>query len=159
MTMENLSDILKSEAIERNLCARWTSEWADSSDQQELIDKYVRGIDFIIRQGEWPANDFIKANFDRDLLHLNRIFVDEDIDLADAPSGIYIVNGSCRGTIRLEPWAVATFYVRHNSDIRIVAGRRSRAFIRLYDRSDVKSVAGADAEVRVYDRRKTDSET
>lgn len=63
--MKNLSETLKAEAIERNLCAQWQKEWADNSDQQTLIGKYKRGIDFVIEQGEWPTNEFIKTNFDR----------------------------------------------------------------------------------------------
>ena len=90
--MENLSETLKQQAISLGLCAKWTSEWADDSDQQTLIDKSGRGIDFSLAYN-WPSNDFIKANFDRDLLHKNLIFVDEHIDLDNAPSGVYIVNG------------------------------------------------------------------
>lgn len=151
--MDSLSDILKQEAVERNLCAKWTAEWADDSDQQTLIDKYVRGIDFIIKQGEWPTNEFIKANFDRELLHDNLIFVDEHIDLTDAPSGIYILNGECSGTIHVAPWSVATLYLRHDTNVQIEAGDFARVFIRLYDNSNATVSAAENAIVKVYDRR------
>ena len=150
--MENLSETLKQQAISLGLCAKWTSEWADDSDQQTLIDKYVRGIDFSLAYN-WPSNDFIKANFDRDLLHKNLIFVDEHIDLDNAPSGVYIVNGECSGTSRLAPWSVATIYLRHTSYVRIEAGDFSRVFVRLYDDSDTVTKAGEGTAVKVYDRR------
>lgn len=152
--MENLSYILKQEAVERNLCAKWTAEWADDSDQQTLIDKYVRGIDFIIKQGEWPTNEFIKANFDRELLHDNLIFVDEHIDLTDAPSGIYILNGECSGALLFGQWGAATIYVRHNSKVRIEADRFAKVFVRLYDNAEVEYDIDGNAVVKVYDRRK-----
>lgn len=151
--MENLSEILKHEAIGRALCAKWTAEWADDSDQQTLIDKYVRGIDFIIKQGEWPTNEFIKANFDRELLHDNLIFVDEDIELEYAPSGIYVLNGDCSGIIRFGQWAAATIYVRHGSKIRIEADRFSKIFVKLYDNAEVECDCDESAVVKVYDRR------
>lgn len=151
--MDNLSEILKHEAVERNLCAQWTKEWADDSDQQALIDKYVRGIDFVIKQGEWPTNEFIKANFDRELLHKNLIFVDEDIDLECAPSGIYVLNGECSGVLRFKDWSAATVYVRHNSNVIILASNFSKVFVRLYDEAGAEIVDVDEAFVKVYDRR------
>lgn len=151
--MDNLSDILKKEAIERDLCAQWTAEWADNSDQQTLIDKYKKGIDFCLDR-DWPSNDFIKANFERDLLNANLIFVDEYVDMDMAPSGIYILNGGCSGRIRLAPWAAATFYLRHNSKITIVADDFAKVFVRLYDEADVEVDSDESAVVKVYDRRK-----
>lgn len=151
--MDNLSEILKHEAIGRSLCAKWTAEWADDSDQQTLIDKYKSGLDFVIKQGEWPTNDFIKANFDRDLLHTNLIFVDEHIDLKDAPSGIYVLNGECTGTLWFNSWAAATIYVRHGSKVTIVADDFAKVFVRLYDEAEAEVVELDDAVVKVYDRR------
>lgn len=151
--MENLSDALKREAMERGLCAQWTREWADNSDQQTLIDKYKSGIDFVLRQGQWPTNDFIKANFDRDLLNANLIFVDEDIDFDMAPGGIWVLNGECKGRIRFAPWTAATVYVRHQSNIEIVAGNFAKVFVRVYDEAEVEASEDEGAFVRVYDRR------
>lgn len=151
--MDNLSDILKHEAIERNLCAQWTKEWADDSDQQTLIDKYKSGLDFIIKQGQWPTNEFIKANFDRELLHDNLIFVDEDIDLKDAPSGIYVLNGECSGVLHFKQWAAATVYVRHTSNVTIIADDFSKVFVRVYDEAEAGVIELDDAVVKVYDRR------
>lgn len=151
--MGNLSEILKCEAVERNLCAQWTAKWADNSDQQTLIDKYKRGIDFCLDR-DWPSNDFIKANFDRELLNANLIFVDEYVDMDMAPSGIYILNGECSGRIRLAPWAAATIYVRHSSEITIVAEDFAKVFVRLYDEADAEVDSDESAVVKVYDRRK-----
>lgn len=154
MIMENLSDILKREALERNLCAKWTEEWADNSDRQALIDKFKKGIDFILKNKDWPSTGFIKANFDRDLLHNNLVFVDEHIDIKDARSGIYVINGECSGTLWFSSWAAATVYVRHNSKITVIADDFAKVFVRLYDDADVDSVKLESAVVKVYDRRK-----
>lgn len=150
--MGNLSEILKREAVERNLCAQWTAEWADNSDQQTLIDKYKKGIDFCLDR-DWPSTEFIKVNFDRDLLNANLIFVDEYVDMDMAPSGIYILNGECSGRIRLAPWVAATIYVRHNSKMNIVADDFAKVFVRLYDEADVEVDSDESAVVKVYDRR------
>lgn len=149
--MNNLSETLKQQAVDLGLCRPWTEAWGDC-DQQELIDKYKKGIDFCIDK-QYPSNEFIKTNFDRALLNANLIFVDEHIRLDDAPSGIYILNGECSGTIRFAPWTAATVYVRHTSNVRIIAGDFAKVFVRLYDEAEVETEAEESAVVRVYDRR------
>lgn len=149
--MENLSETLKQQAVDLGMCRPWTEAWGDC-DQQELIDKFVKGIDFCLERN-WPTSDFIKANFDRALLNTNLIFVDEHISLDDAPSGIYILNGECTGSIRFAPWTAATVYVRHTSNVRIIAGDFAKVFVRLYDEAEVETEAEESAVVRVYDRK------
>lgn len=150
--MDNLSEILKQQAIALGLCKPWTEAWGDC-DQQELIDKYVKGIDFCIEH-QYPSNDFIKANFERDLLNANLIFVDEYVDMDMAPSGIYILNGECSGRIRFAPWTAATVYVRHTSNVRIIADDFAKVFVRLYDEAEAVVDSDESAVVKVYDRRR-----
>lgn len=150
--MNNLSETLKQQAVNLGLCKPWTEAWTDNCDQQELIDKYKKGIDFCLDR-DWPSNDFIKANFDRDLLNANLIFVDEYVDMDMAPSGIYILNGECSGTIRFQQWAAATIYVRHNSKVNIVASDFAKIFVRIYDEAQTVYEVKENAVVRIYDRR------
>lgn len=151
--MDKLNEELRSEAVKKGLCAQWQADWADNKTPQELIEMYKRGIDFGIAN-QYPSNEYIKANFDRELLNRNLVFVDEDIDLTDAPSGVYILNGECSGTIRVAPWSVATLYLRHYSNVQIEAGDFARVFIRLYDDSDATASAAESTVVKVYDRRR-----
>lgn len=150
--MSNLSDILKQEAVDLGLCKPWTEAWGNCS-QQELIDKYKKGIDFCIDK-QYPSNEFIKANFDRHLLNENLIFVDEHINLETAPSGIYILNGECIGSIRFAPWTVATVYVRHKSNVTIIADDFAKVFVHVYDEADAEVIELGEAVIKVYDRRK-----
>lgn len=150
--MNNLSETLKQQAVGLGLCRPWTEAWGDC-DQQELIEKFVKGIDFCL-QRNWPTPEFIKANFDRDLLNSNLIFVDEYLDFDMMPSGIYIINGECSGTIRFAPWTAATVYVRHTSNVKIIANDFAKVFVRLYDEAEVGTEAEESAVVKVYDRRK-----
>lgn len=151
--MDNLSETLKQQAVDLGLCKPWTEAWGDC-DQQELIDKYVRGIDFCIEH-QYPSNEFIKANFARALLNRNLIFVDEHIDMKEARSGVYVINGECSGTIRFPQWAAATIYVRHRSKIRIEADGFTKVFIRVYDGAEVDVSQQGGAIAMVYDKRET----
>ena len=149
--MNNLSETLKQQAVDLGLCRPWTEAWGNC-DQQELIDKYKKGIDFCIDK-QYPSNEFIKANFDRDLLNANLIFVDEYLDFDMMPSGIYILNGECSGSIRFAPWTAATVYVRHKSNVTIIADDFAKVFVRLYDEAEAETEAEESAVVRVYDRK------
>lgn len=150
--MNNLSETLKQQAVDLGLCRPWTEAWGDC-DQQELIDKYKKGIDFCIDK-QYPSNEFIKANFDRDLLNANLIFVDEYLDFDMMPSGIYILNGECSGSIRFAPWTAATIYVRHKSNVTIIADDFAKVFVRVYDEADAEVVELDEAVIKMYDRRK-----
>lgn len=150
--MNNLSETLKQQAVDLGLCHPWTEAWGDC-DQQELIDKYKKGIDFCIDK-QYPSNEFIKANFDRDLLNANLIFVDEYLDFDMMPSGIYILNGECSGSIRFAPWTAATIYVRHKSNVTIIADDFAKVFVRVYDEADAEVVELDEAVIKMYDRRK-----
>ena len=149
--MNNLSETLKKQAVSLGLCKKWTEEWGDC-DQQELIDKYIKGIDFCI-ENQYPSNEFIKANFDRSLLNQNLIFVDEYLDIKDAASGVYILNGECSGTLYFREWSAATIYVRHNSEVTVVADDFAKVFVRVYDDARADVLELDDATVKVYDRR------
>lgn len=150
--MNNLSETLKQQAVDLGLCRPWTEAWGDC-DQQELIDKYKKGIDFCIDK-QYPSNEFIKANFDHDLLNANLIFVDEYLDFDMMPSGIYILNGECSGSIRFAPWTAATVYVRHKSNVTIIADDFAKVFVRVYDEADAEVVELDEAVIKMYDRRK-----
>ena len=150
--MENLSETLKQQAVDLGLCRPWTEAWGDC-DQQALIDKFVKGIDFCLERN-WPTSDFIKDNFDRALLNANHIFVDEHMRLDDAPSGIYILNGECSGSICFAPWTAATVYVRHKSNVTIIADDFAKVFVRVYDEANAEVIELGEAVIKVYDRRK-----
>lgn len=150
--MENLSETLKQQAISLGLCKQWTEAWGNP-DQQDLIDKYKSGLDFCIEH-QYPSNEFIRENFDRELLHENLIYVDEQLCLDDAPSGEYVLNGECTGTLHFRSWAAATVYVRHTSHVCIIAEDFSKVLVRVYDEAEVNVCDVGDAVVRIIDRKK-----
>ena len=103
--------------------------------QQGLIDKYLHGIDFAIKHN-YPTNTFIKENFDKDLLHKNNIFVDEDVQKRNM-SQISVLNGNCKGTLLFDGFSVCDIYVRHDSEVTIDCSQYCKVFINVYDRAKV----------------------
>lgn len=150
--MDKLNTELRQQAVDFGLCAKWRGDWKSDKSQQELIDMWKKGIDFAIIHN-YPSIDFIKANFDRRLLNRNLVFVDESIEIKNAPSGIYVINGECSGTLWFNS-RVATVYVRHNSNVRIIADDFAKVFVRLYDDASADVIELDGAVIKVYDRRK-----
>ena len=145
-----LSEMLLRQAEELNACKRGLVNFPDT--KQGLIDRWKANIDFAV-ENDFPTIEVMKKGFDRSLLHENLIYVDEDIMLEDALSGVYVINGNCRGTLRFRDWNVATIYLRHNSEINIIAEGESKVFVKQYDGSTVAVCELEEALVRVYDRR------
>lgn len=76
MTDNELSIKLREDARKIGLCDQWYGEWKDETNQQELIDKYKRGLDFCIKH-RWPSKSFIKEHFSQNFLRNNGILVDD----------------------------------------------------------------------------------
>ena len=131
------------------LCDEWYGEWADDSDIDVLLDKYVRGFDFAVKN-DYPPLAFVREHFSRDDLHRHHIYLDESVDLV-AENGTYVFLGDCRVRLRAELFKAVTVYVRHESVIEVVGDDTSRLFVSLYDRC---RLVGCSGDVRVYDRRK-----
>lgn len=150
--MDRLNTELRQQAVDLGLCAKWQRGWTSDKGPQELVEMWKKGIDFALLH-DYPSNDFIKSNFDRELLHRNLVYVDEHIDLKNAPNGIYVLNGECTGTLWFNSWAAATVYVRHSSQVTIIADDSAKIFVRLYDEADAEVMELDEAVIKVYDRR------
>lgn len=147
MNDKDLSRTLLNQAVSLGLCTEWTEQWG-SPDQQALIDKYLHGIDFCIDKG-YPTNTFIKENFDRDILHKNNIFVDEDVQKRNM-SHTAVLNGSCKGTLLFDGFSICDLYVRHDSEVTIDCSQYCKIFINVYDRAKVNVIQRGIASVYVY---------
>lgn len=147
MIMDKLNTDLRDHAVSYGLCQQWQNDWQDNKNQQELIDMYIRGIDFCIEHG-YPTVDYIKNNFDRSLLHENHIFVDERVDGGD--NGIYVISGKCSGKLSFDRFTVATVHLRHDSELTIEVGDCANVFVSVYDRAKVHVKQNGVAKVYVY---------
>lgn len=150
--MKNLDEILKQEAQALNACNKAMRNFPKENDEGELIELWKTHIDFALAN-DWPSTSFMKSNFSRSTLNEHLIYVDEHINIKDAPSGVYVINGDCSGEIRFSPWTAATIYVRHNSKISITALRFAKIFVHVYDDSEVTLREIDCASIKLYDKR------
>lgn len=128
-----LSCRMKCEAVKLGLCSQWTEEWADGTSKDEMVDKFVRGLDFCIEHN-WPSTDVMKRDFG-DVIHSHGVYVDENVETHNAP--MVILNGECVGDIEYTGTSAGEVYVRHKSEAKVKVAGMARCFISLYDEGEV----------------------
>ena len=147
MDEKKLSDELKMMAVSAGLCAEWTENWGNP-DYQGMIDKYLHGIDFCIGH-DYPGVEYIKRNFDRELLHANLIFADEEVHLRNA-RGKVVLNGKCRGSLLFDGMTVCDLYVLHDSDVLVDCRGMCKVFVNLYGHGKATVMQHGASSVYVY---------
>lgn len=148
MEQKELSMFLRDKAREAGLCDQWYGEWEDSTTEEELIDKYKRGFDFMLKTG-FVSSDFIKRHFDKDLLHRNNIYISEDFERE--MHGMCIITGNSKGVVNIPIVGFAEINVCEESDVEINVPLLSRVFVKVHNNANVKVVLrGKEAKCFVY---------
>lgn len=147
MIMNRLNSELRGHAVSYGLCTQWQGDWQNNKSQQELIEMYIRGIDFCIEHN-YPTVEYIKGNFDRSLLHQNHIFVDEPVIGGD--NGVYVLNGKCSGKLSFGKFTVVTLHLRHDSELTLEVEDCAKVFVSVYDRAKLHVRQSDVAKVYVY---------
>lgn len=130
----NISEDLKKQAINLGLCTEWTNEWGKPT-KDELVDKYVRGIDYCIEHN-YPSCDYMKKHFDG-VMQNHGVFVDDVVDGKNYRD--LICNGSTKGKIIYDNFNVCNWmYIRHNSDMEIKVTENAYVTIHIYDNAKLK---------------------
>lgn len=146
MTNKELSVVLRESAIKHGLCDEWRNEWKDNSTPQELINKYLRGLDFALAN-HWPSNDFIKENFDKDILVKNNIIVDMKRSVLNPR--ICVVLGSSEVNVRLNSRHPSEIYVRDDAHITIYVHTREKVIVHAFENAHIEVLPDALYDVDV----------
>ena len=139
---------MKRQAIGMGACKEGTEGWGEP-DVQGLIDKYLHNIGFCIRH-DWPSPGFMKKTVPEELLHVNNIFIDDDVHARNLRC-MAVLNGRCRGMLMFDGFSSCTVYVRHDSIVHIDCSRFSKVFISVHDRAKVTVVQHGASSVYVYE--------
>ena len=138
---------LKQDGIAKGLCQPWQNKLRDGVSMKRLVDLYVRGIDFCIKN-DYPTLDFIRENF-KGKCEPYGVFVDEqELDLRNVPD--VVLQGDCKGTLSYSGYSVCRAYIRHNSDATIKVYGNAYLTVDVFDNANlVLAVAGTNARVLV----------
>ena len=133
MVEKKLSDRMKGEAVKLGLCKQWTEEWTEGTSKDEMVEKFVRGLDFCIEH-DWPSAKVMKKEFG-DVIHSHGVYVDENVEARNAP--VVVLNGECVAALKYDGMSTGEGYVRHRSEAKIRVCGLARVFVSLYDEGEV----------------------
>lgn len=135
MEQTQLSMTLRQSAINNGLCDEWKNAWKDNCTQQELINKYLRGIDFCL-QHRWPSNRFITDNFDIVTLRRNNIIVDDSWSLNNPQEAVIL--GDSKATVRVNGRNSSEIYIRDTSEVAVHVHTGELVLIHVFDKTTVR---------------------
>jgi len=142
-----LNKTLREEARKLGLCDEWYNDWSSFESKKKLAEKYFRGIDFCIRH-DYPKLNFIRENFDKEFLISNGIFLDENVDASNVVKVVLL--GKSKGELRYYGTRSCDVYVRHSSDVRIVATEGAKIFVETYNNCHISANADEYSKIFVY---------
>lgn len=150
MEGKEFNKALRDRARTLGLCDQWYDAWDSEETKQELIDKYLRGIDFCIEH-DYPRLEFIKAYFPKAILEKNGIFVDEVFDCCNtARYKTVVALGRSRGNISFEGMTCRSIYARHRSELTVKATDGARVFVEAWENCNVEAYADEESKIFVY---------
>lgn len=142
---KDLSKQLAKEAKKKGICKEWHTALKSLTDRKAMVEMYLRGIDFCLKN-DYPANDFIKANFG-DIAPLMGVFVDCEICVENNPKCVCL--GATFGKITTTGFEVCEIYAKHDSEINVVVLDNAFVMLDVFDNSVVNIHAHDRAKVCV----------
>ena len=132
---------LKEDGKAKGLCRMWQMKLRTGLDYEQLIQLYIKGIDFCISE-----------NYG--------VFVDDAVtDKVNLPD--VVLNGDCKAMLEYDGYSVSRVYARHDSHSAVNVSDNAIVTIDAFDNSYLYvAVAGTDAKVLVnlYGNAKADIE-
>lgn len=147
MNNKELNKTLKTQARSLGLCDEWYDAWKKNESMQELIEKYLRGIDFCIKH-DYPSLDFARANFTKDILVKNGIFLDDYVDAHNVQKLVLL--GESKGIVFYNESHSGEIYIRHQSELEVVATEGTKIFIETYEQCKLRVTTDRFSKVFVY---------
>lgn len=142
-----LIEQLKTDGINKGLCRLWQMKLHKELSIEELVNLYIKGIDFCISE-DYPTLDFLRENF-KGKSEPFGVFIDDELPPTQNKPDI-VLNGACKAMLEYDGYSVSRLYVRHDSEVAVIASDNAIVTIDLFDNAKLHlSVIGNDARVGI----------
>lgn len=132
-------------AKQRGVCPDGYKQLRSLSDKGEMVDLYIRYIDFCL-SNDFPDNNYILKHF-AEVTPAKGIFVNQQIALCAVPRVVAL--GDTRGSIRLQGYNVCEIFAKHTSRLCVEAGGNAYVMVDMFDNSHVSVRCSDNAKVYV----------
>ena len=117
------------------MCDEYYESWG-TPDANELMRKFVKGVDFCIEHN-WPTAKMLVRNLGNDFIHKFGVWADERVGFG---TRWMMVMGKCRGSVTFSGYDVSVIYVKDDSRLNIEVKDFARVSVRVFGRAKVNVV-------------------
>ena len=143
--MPDLNDYILAKAIENKICKPWAAKIAKAKNTDELMEMYVRGIDFCL-DNNFPSNDDLRR-LSGGINNQYGVYIDQEIKITDRP--FLVLLGECAGEINCTGFSVTKLHTKHSSHVRVNAQGNAVVAIDCFDQSFLDIHAGDQSTVLI----------
>lgn len=136
---------LLQDAQRNGICDAWYQQMRDEKDSRQLLDMYLRGIDFCLLH-EYPGMDILKRY--QAEAQAAGIFVDCDGMRRRNPRKTVCL-GATAGLVTFDDNHVGSLYIKHDSTITLTARDNAFVMVDLFDKASLVVEAWDDAKICV----------
>ena len=141
-----LSKQLARDAKKKGICQQWHDELQKMTSKEEMLDMYVKGIDFCL-SNDYPTNDFIREHFKGQGMEEHGIHLDEEINIVCQPKCICL--GKTKGVVTTSKYEVCEVFAKHESELNVIAHDNAFVAVDVFDNAVVHVYAYENSKVCV----------
>lgn len=143
--MNKVARELAKQAKVKGICEEWHKQLKDLTDKHDMVDMYIRGIDFCL-SNEFPGNEYIRKNF-KGIMEEQGVFLDDNITLVNFRRCVAL--GTTKGSIKTTLYKVCEVFAKHESRLNVIAEDNAFVEIDMFDNSVVSVVSSGKAKVYI----------
>lgn len=142
----DLGKFIAREGKRKGLCVEWRQMLSGISNKSDLLQLYLRGIDFCLLK-DFPSKEFLKKE-GGDLLDKFGIFVDRK-NLISTNREKVVCLGNSEGEVRCSGYSVTEVFIKHQSEVKIQAKDNSFTMVDVFESGKVVIEASDNSKVCV----------
>lgn len=144
-----LIEQIKQDGIAKGLCRLWQGKLKNNLSVKQLVDLYVKGIDFCISE-DFPTLAFLRKHF-KGRCEDYGVFIDEKMKMPVRNMRNLVFNGECTAMAEYDGYAIGNIYVRGKSLVGVSVMGNAFITIDAFDDTQLAvAVAGSSAKVNVH---------
>ena len=141
--MNDLTEHLAKQAMKYGICDQWYSELVKIEDRKALMDMYVRGIDFCLRNN-FPSNEELEKYFS-DIMPDMGVYLNMPIDVKNIRPCVCL--GNTYGKYTIGDYCAGEIFIKHDAKIDIVAQDNAFLMVNLFENAIINVTANDRAKV------------
>lgn len=147
--MENIKDLV--EKLVRiggkyQLCVKFRDELKRAKTTRDLVQIYLSGLDFCLGYN-YPPLACIENDF-KGVREAMGVFVSEPVNVKNYRKVVML--GDCYGTLTYDDFEVAQIFVKHSSQVTIIASDHANISVDCFDSSVVNIMASTGTKVTIF---------